>query len=185
MKKILSIFVMAFFALAICAQDSAEHLKFMGIELNGPITDFQKKLLAKGLTVSSSSNQLPAGMRSFDGTFSGEEAEIIVFYNTRSKEVYRAKAMISRKGKDSIEQLMSKMGSKLDAKYGTDSKISDKVKDDYLQEFTQYNYITGNGSIGLFISSTGYSDQSLFYLQIDYQDKVNLLKNTQDEMDDL
>ena len=167
MKKILSILAMAFFALAMCAQDSTEHLKFMGIELNGTIADFQKKLIAKGLTVSPQSKQYPAGMRSFDGTFSGEKAEIIVWFNPRSQEVYRAKAVIDRTGKDLVEQLMANMIRKLDAKYGTDTKLSGKVKDDYLQEFEQTSYYFSNGSIDVFIVSKGYSSQSGFSLHLE------------------
>lgn len=56
------------------AQESKEHLKFMGIELNGTIADFQTKLLAKGLTISPQSKLQPTGIRVFDGTFSGEDA---------------------------------------------------------------------------------------------------------------
>lgn len=172
-------------ATAMQAQESKEHLKFMGIELNGTITDFQAKLLAKGLTVSPQSKQQPSGIRIYDGTFSGEDAQIVVWYNPRSKEVYRAKAIISRYGKDLVEQLMSSMETKLDAKYGTKNKESGEVKDDHLQEFTQHSYLMGNGTIDLFIVSTGYSAQNTFFLHIDYKDKENFIKNTQDEMDDL
>ena len=137
MKKITFIIMACLMTIYAQAQTSSEHMKFMGIELNGSISDFQTKLLAKGLTVSPRSKSLPTGMRSFDGAFSGEDAEIVVWYNPRTKDVYRAKAIISRYGKDSIEQLMRNMERKLDAKYGTEDKLSEKVKDDYLQEFEQ------------------------------------------------
>ena len=77
------------------------------------------------------------------------------------------------------------MEGKLDLKYGTSNKYSELVKDDHLQEFMQYKYVTDEGSIDLFIVSTGYSSQNDFYLQIDYIDKVNSSLNTLDEMDDL
>ena len=70
----------------VVAQDG--HIKFMGIELNGTVTDFQSKLQAKGLTLSSVSSESPSGIRVFDGVFSGEDAQIVVWYNPRSKQVY-------------------------------------------------------------------------------------------------
>lgn len=185
MKKSVFIIITCLIAIAIQAQEPKGHLKFMGIELNGTINDFQAKLLSKGLTLSPQSKQQPTGSRLFDGTFSGEDAQIIVWYNPRTKQVYRAKAIISRYGKDLVEQLMRNMETKLDAKYGKKNKESGKVEDDYLQEFTQHSYIEENGTIDMFISSTGYSAQNTFFLHIDYRDKENYIKNTQDEMDDL
>ena len=185
MKKIAFIFLACMISFIVQAQEGETHLAFMGIELKGTISDFQKKLIAKGLTISPQSKQYPAGMRSFDGTFSGEKAEIFVWYNPRSQEVYRAKAVIDRVGKDLVEQLMDNMIRKLDAKYGTSTKLSEKVKDDYLQEFEQTSYLFSNGSIDVFIVSKGYTSQSGFSLHLDYKDKENYLKNTKDEMDDL
>ena len=108
-----------------------------------------------------------------------------MWYNPRSKEVYRAKAVINRYGKDLVEQLMRNMERKLDAKYGTENKHSEEVEDDHLQKFVQHSYLEENGSIDLFIVSTGYSSQTNFFLHVDYKDKENFSKNTQDEMDDL
>ena len=170
-------------SMSVCAQ--VGHLKFMGIELNGTITDFKTKLAAKGLTLSKINNQYPTGMRVYDGIFSGEKAEIIVWYNPRSKQVYRAKAVISREGEDLIKQLKSSFEDKLDLKYGTDSKSTNNVEDQYLHKFDQHSYFVGNGSVDLFIVSTGYTSHDTFYLHVDYKDLVNYTKNTADEMDDL
>lgn len=183
MKKYIFLLLVMFFS--ICSSAQTEHLKFMGIELNGTITAFQTKLQTKGVKISPSTSKMPNGMRLFNGIFSGEEAEIAVWYNPRSKDVYRAKAMIERYGKDLIEQLFNKMEAKLDLKYGTDCKTSKIVKDDYLQEFKQVSYDVGNGTIGLFVVSTSYTSQSRFYLHVDYYDAENQVANIMDEMDDL
>ena len=185
MRKVAFFIIACLMVVIAQAQEPKEHLKFMGIELNGTIVDFQTKLLAKGLTVSPQSKQQPTGVRVFDGTFSGEDAQIVVWYNPRTKDVYRAKAIISRYGKDLVEQLQRSMERKLDAKYGTEYKHSEEVEDDHLQEFIQHSYLVGNGAIDLFIVSTGYSAQNNFFLHVDYKDMVNFKKNTQDEMDDL
>ena len=185
MRKVALIIIACLMALNVQAQEQKKHLKFIGIELNGTIADFQTKLLAKGLTVSPLSKQQPTGVRMFNGTFSGEDAQIVVWYNPRTKEVYRAKAIISRYGKNLIEQLQRNMERKLDAKYGTGYKQSEEVEDDHLQKFMQHSYMVENGTIDLFIVSTGYSSQSEFFLHVDYKDMINFKKNTQEEMDDL
>lgn len=183
MKKSLFLVFMLMLSLTGFAQQT--HLKFMGIELNGSITEFQKKLQSKGLTISNLSSHCPTGQLMFDGVFSGETAQVIVWFNPRSKQVYRAKALIERYGKDQIQQLMNEMEVKLDTKYGTEKKYSEMVKDDHLHEFNQISYFTGNGVIGLFITSSGYTSQSTFTLHIDYVDKENYAKNTADEIEDL
>lgn len=185
MRKVAFIIIACLMGILAQAQKPKEHLKFMGIELNGSISDFQTKLQAKGLTVSPQSKLQSTGVRVFDGTFSGEDAQIVVWYNPRTKEVYRAKAVISRYGKDLVEQLQHSMERKLDAKYGTEYKQSDEVEDDHLQKFMQHSYWVDNGTIDLFIVSTGYSAQNNFFLHVDYKDTVNFKENTQDEMDDL
>ena len=182
-KLLLSLFLCGLSFVTISAQES--HMKFMGIEMNGTITQFQNKLAAKGVTVSSISNSLPAGTRAFKGAFSGKDANIYVYYNTRTKIVYRAKAVIECFGKDVVLQEKSNMEVKLDEKYGTACKDSDSFKDEYLHEFDQCVYALGIGIINVFISSTGYSSQSTFYLQVDYYDKTNYNKNKAEEMDDL
>ena len=46
MKRILSFFVMLVLTLGVMAQ--TQHMKFMGIPLNGTISAFHQKLVAKG-----------------------------------------------------------------------------------------------------------------------------------------
>lgn len=164
---------------------SNDHLKFMGFELNGTISDYHKKLLSKGIQISANNSSLPVGQRSYQGIFSGNDAEIVVWYNPRTKNVYRAKAIIKRKGKNLIQQLQSDIKAKLDAKYMSATKSQELVKDDYMHEFYQYSYSLPNGMIGLFITSTNYSNLNDFYLHIDYIDRENNLKSKIDEMDDL
>ena len=185
MKKLIFLLLLISLSFTTKSWGQTEHLKFMGIPLSGTISVFQTKLLAKGLNVSPQSKQQPNGIRVYDGIFSGENAQIVVWYNPRTQEVYRAKAIIKRYGKDLIEQLMGSMEKKLDVKYGTLNKHSDEVEDDHLQKFVQHSYLERNGSIDLFIVSTGYSSQTNFFLHVDYKDKENYAKNTQDEMDDL
>ena len=93
MKRTLFVIICCLFSIMIQAQ--TEHLKFMGIPLDGSITAFQNKLQAKGIKYDAEGSRLlKVGCRCFKGTFSGEEADFYVYYNERTKIVYRAKAVI-------------------------------------------------------------------------------------------
>lgn len=185
MKKAILLTLFCITSMIAFSQSEVTHLKFMGIELDGTINEFQEKLLKKGVTIDPDSKLLPNGMRLYKGSFSGEEAQIVVFYNPQSKTVYRAKAIITRYGKDSIEQLISKFESKLDLKYGTENKHTSSERDDNFNTFNQYAYKVDNGFIGLMIVAGDGRRYREFDLHIDYQDNLNDLMNTMDEMDDL
>lgn len=88
MKKIISIF----FALCLCMAASAQqHMKFMGIPLDGTIDNFALKLKAKGVTYDAAKSKTAGqGCRVFNGTFMGEKATINVAYNPKSKMVFSA-----------------------------------------------------------------------------------------------
>lgn len=184
MKKTVVIIFLLVSSLFAFAQSESEHLKFMGIELDDTITEFQKKIEAKGCVLDPITNKLPNGIRMFNGTFSGEKASIFVYYNQQSKIVYRAKVVIERNDKDLIEQLMSKFENRLDMKYGTDIKNTTLDEIDYFNKFDQHLYRLNNGEIGLFIClEKKYSYQ--YSLHIDYKDAANSLMNYILEMDDL
>ena len=111
MRKTLLTFLLCLFTTISFAQ---EHMKFAGIPLNGTITQFQQKLLAKGYTVNSKMNSvLPVGTRSFKGTFIGKRANVAVYYDETTHIVYGAKAYFdelsetkAKEEKDGIESLL-------------------------------------------------------------------------------
>lgn len=90
MKKIISVL----FALCLCMAASAQqHMKFMGIPLDGTVDNFALKLKAKGVTYDAvKSKAAGAGIRIFKGTFMDEKATFVVFYNSKSKMVFSAMA---------------------------------------------------------------------------------------------
>ena len=116
MKRILSFFVMLVLTLGVMAQ--TQHMKFMGIPLDGTISAFHQKLVAKGCKHDVEvSNALGAGSRVFIGTFFGEKADIHVYYNAKTKVVYRAKACIERSSEDDIFRKYNEVKSALEEKY--------------------------------------------------------------------
>lgn len=69
-----------------------EHLKFMGIPIDGTIDNFQKQLATKQIVVDKSVNKnVGVGMRIFKGRFAGQTCYIAVQYSP-SKTVYAVMA---------------------------------------------------------------------------------------------
>ncbi len=86
MKKIISIL----FALCLCMAASAQqHMKFMGIPLDGTVDNFALKLKAKGISYDAvKSKAMGPGGKFYNGTFMGEKATFMVFFNAKSRVVF-------------------------------------------------------------------------------------------------
>ncbi len=184
MKK--SIILLIIGIVARCIPVQAQHLKFMGIPLNGTITQFQSKLTAKGVKYDKASSQsLPSGVRVYSGTFAGEDAKIYVYYNTTSKVVYEAKAVMSYAAESIRDSKYDDLKSLLLSKYadaGTDTDYQDgheafclRVKDGYVPL----------GVISIFCSENFYAYPFDKQLYISYTDYLNYLDNGDNIMDDL
>lgn len=174
--------------LSIMAQAQTEHLKFMGIPLNGSITAFQTKLQAKGIKYDAEgSRQLKVGCRCFKGSFSGEKANFYVYYNEKSKMVYRAKAVITCLSKEKGEEKFSSFRLMLKSKY-SDGYSNDSEQDGHpsltiiVPDSKQENDL---GCVGMYISNPPYSFIDEVYLHIDYEDIANTKVNQVNNMDDL
>lgn len=86
MKKIISVLFALFICLSISAQ---EHMKFMGIPLDGTIENFALKLKAKGVTYDAvKSRAMGPGCKLYNGTFMGEKSTFMVFFNAKSRVVF-------------------------------------------------------------------------------------------------
>lgn len=86
MNKVFSVLFALFICLTISAQS---HMKFMGIPLNGTIETFAQKLKAKGITYDAvKSRAMGPGGKFYNGTFMGEKATFMVFFNAKSRIVF-------------------------------------------------------------------------------------------------
>ena len=179
MKRLLLLFVALVLTLGVMAQ--TQHMKFMGIPLNGTISAFHQKLVAKGCKPNVEYNKTsPVGGRTFIGTFFGEKANIYVYYNAKTKVVYRAKALILRSSEDMIIQKYDEVKSALEEKY-PNAYMS---KDEHYG-YESMHFYTDQGRIDLYVSKyDGYSENP-YSLHIDYIDDVNFKKNENSKMNDL
>lgn len=88
MKKIFSIVVLIF-AMAISNAKAADHISFMGIPMNGRLSQFCNKLVSqKGLRIVEKNDE--TGVYTLSGRFAGyNNCEFYVFDNDDTKQVYR------------------------------------------------------------------------------------------------
>lgn len=177
MKKIISVF----FALCLCMAASAQqHLKFMGIPLDGTIDDFTMKLKAKGVTYDAAESKAAGkGIRKFCGTFMGEKATFTVFYNYKSKIVFSAVAELYYPTVESAHTPFVNLNDQLQQKYpdatckeytGPDGDV-DGLAFDIFDE-------TGDNRIGfilqtLRVPSSGYG----ISIYLTYTDSDNFMKS--------
>ena len=157
---------------------SNQHLKFMGIPIDGSITNFQNKLIAKGFKYDKVGSQnLEGPTRIFKGLFAGETSWIYVYYDKEQKFVYRVKVVIQRDSESQISSLMNTFKFQLEEKYSTYA-IANSNEDN-----SCYYLIVPNGEINIFYRQNIYSIG--YALHIDYWDNLNYEKNEANNMDDL
>ena len=185
MKKIISVF----FVLCLCMAASAQqHMKFMGIPLDGTIDDFSMKLRSKGVTYDAAESKAAGkGIRKFCGTFMGEMATFTVFYNYKSKIVFSAVAELYYPTVESAHTPFVNLNDQLQQKYpdatckeytGPDGK-TDGLAFDIFDE-------TGDNRIGfilqtLRVPSSGYG----ISIYLTYTDSDNFMKSEKILSEDL
>lgn len=171
----------------VVSQAQTEHMKFMGIPLNGTITQFQAKLIAKGFKFDAQLNKtIIAGCRAFKGVFSEDNADIYVYFNTKTKVVYRAKAVIEcmniKKGEEKLELYKSLLKKKYPNGY-----VSEQEHNNHPSLTIYLDKKNGEmlGVIDLYITDSEYSFVDKVWLHIDYADSSNYDSNEKKKMEDL
>lgn len=181
MKKTLLMIAMMLSVVMANAQE--EHMKFAGIPLNGTIDKFQSKLIAKGYEPNSFINKrLPKGLRAFNGTFIGKDANVSVFYDTSTSVVYGAKVYFDNLNEERANNEFENLKYLLKEKY-VDCVYNEETKND-LPTFTIstvlgaiYGYIKKDDDL------SGYPYH--FTVNLEYYDFKNNDKHNSSVMDDL
>lgn len=196
MKRLYTTLIGLTLTIVLFAQATPPHLKFMGIPIDGTITQFQAKLQAKRCTYNNVSSQISDGARVFDGTFAGEKVTIYVFYNTNTKIVYRVKAAILNLTEDIADTKYNKFKGLLTTKYGFDeNNVGEKDGKEAVSFYATTKNIdpldssvmyATQGWIDLFYSkSIEYNYLSPYNIHIDYFDKQNYDKHNNTILNDI
>lgn len=190
MKRLL-IFI---FAITCSLLVQAKHLEFMGIPITGTITSFQTKLLAKGCKLAKNNNQLPTGIRGFKGVFAGKDCDIFVWFNHKTKQVYKVRAVADcGESLDNAHNVFNYYKNLLKQKYDGVSVTPDMLEDSSTGEYNYYLMIFDSpveddinliGGIDMFILD--YDTYPTTYgVAITYEDSESSSKNEQHTLDDL
>ena len=87
----------------------AQHLSFEGIPIDGSIENFQAKLASKGIKRDAiASRELPKGQRVFTGKFKGYNSTMTVYYNRKTRLVYKVKSVIDLERENARDALFDK-----------------------------------------------------------------------------
>lgn len=120
----------------------AQHLSFNGIPIDGLINNFQSKLFAKGYKKNIvESGKAPNGQRVFDGKFKGRNAQVSVFYNRKTKLVYKVTAAVEYDNETIRDAQLKKQMQQMGRDYIYDYYQSD---DSYGDELFSYFIYANN-----------------------------------------
>ena len=117
MKRLTTILFLILITISGFAQNN--HMTFMGIPLDGKINKFEKALKDKGVKAKKYpyKDKGSESFRYYQGVFSGEQAEILVYYDKDTKIVYRAKVVIECSSEDNVNEKFVRFKSDLLSKY--------------------------------------------------------------------
>lgn len=187
MYKKLAICVIFLLSMTSVFAQTQDHIKFMGIPLNGTINLFQAKLAQKGVKVDAVVNKsIGKGCRAFKGSFSGKNAQIYVYYDESTMIVYRAKAVIEALNESINDDNYSYFSTMLSAKYIDAVAKTGEVDSHESKTFLILNNSSDNpsllGEIDVYCSNF-YNIN--FFVHVDYTDLDNSIKRESRNLDDL
>ncbi|MBQ0019805.1 MAG: hypothetical protein KBT39_04705 [Bacteroidales bacterium] len=157
----------------------AQHMKFMGIAIDGRVENLLPKLLQKGMKLESYSTPTS---KTLSGQFFGEDAEVTVAFDRDTHIVHDITVSILKNyaienyniQKRFLEEVESKYTYKKDVKR---SEISD-------QPHYEYYIFENNELVGMIICELVIIDD-LSMLTIDYKDVDNYLATEKKKRDDI
>ena len=173
MRHILLVLMTLLVTINVSAQ--MEHVRFLGIPLDGTIQQFQEELTAKGCSFDeATSDLLPKGIKAFRGTYTGHEALLMVFYDETIDVVYQAKAVITCQGVDSCESVFNEINEQLQTEHGTflSTKSVQYGHDSYGYTILSPERVV-MGDIGLFVTKDENTPNG-FLVQVQYTDTANM-----------
>ena len=183
MRHIIAFMITLLMTATLSAQ--TEHVKFLGIPLDGTIQQFQENLSANGCSFDPKTNSImPEGVKAFKGTFAGHEAQLLVFYDATIDLVYQAQAIITCQGAEACEEIFNEINSLLQEKYGT---LLSTKSIQYGHDSYGYTILTEQrvvmGDAGIFVTKNeNTADGYSIYVQ--YMDTANMRKHQSQSSDD-
>ena len=108
---------MILFAMLMTVNVYSQHMKFMGVPIDGNINSFASKMAAKGFTISPRNRYTGPGIRVMRGVFFDQSADIWISYNTTTKIVYSVLVQFYSDDKSVCESFMKEIKGVIEDKY--------------------------------------------------------------------
>lgn len=183
MKKVLMLIFIVLMSVSMYGQ----HLKFMGVPIDGNINTFAAKMAAKGFSVSPRNKYAGVGIRLMRGIFFDQNVELWISYTPETKTVYRVRVEFWNENKDVCESYMKEIESVIKDKY---IYVYDESKTKGGDDIDVYTIYPDVGSLSLGDIYIGIHDASSLYgygynLNLTYEDEINTDKNDSRKIDDI
>lgn len=176
MKKV----ALFFFVIMLSLTINAQHLKFMGIPIDGNINTFASKLASKGFSVSQKNKNAGVGLRILKGRFYDRTVELWIEYTPSTKTVYCVQVLFDHDSKTSCESLMKEIKNSIQNKYLNEeeegkTKGGHDITIYHVYENKNYDtYYLGDIYTGISRDESYYSE---YNLRLTYEDGKNRDKN--------
>lgn len=191
MKRVLTAIICLMAITLTHAQESASHIKFWGVEVNGPVKDFVKQMAAKGLKYNTKMDKVTL----MTGEIKGYKDCSVFIQECDAKDlVYTVGVTFAQQATwDSLLINYSQIKAALTETYGKPTKNVEKfagkdslpttaaqklqlVKDGKCDYYTEYEL--PEGTITLEIATAHYTEETLCYVMLEFIDKENLKLQT-------
>lgn len=134
----------------LAASAYAEHFKFMGIPLDGPLPQFEKALLAKGFTPIIPSIKDKPNNKWYKGIFHNNEVSLCVYCTPKSKKVYHVGIGMTLDSDAAAKTEFSSLCSTIEKNYPHYTKEEAIMEDNPDQTDGFLYLIEDNGGIGVY-----------------------------------
>ncbi len=132
MKKIVLI-ILSFICIACYAET---HLSFLGTQIDGTLSSFQKIIAAKGFTNDQEETKVsPLGQKVYKGLYRGRKASLRVFYNRKSEVIYKVEVYVSSFEIPIMKDYLKKSISSIEASYKYNSDHHLEEEDGFLYQY--------------------------------------------------
>lgn len=165
--------LLIFLAFVVALTASPQHLKFMGVPIDGTVASFAAKLQKKGFKVSPLNESYGSGVRVLEGTFSNMYVETYVLYGLENKRVFAVGLCVPFQNYSDMQKLYNRMCDKLFDKHDNRSDWEQdgfnfcEIIEDAPDTEQEVGRITLHGAV---------SETGDYELWIDYRDTANSQK---------
>lgn len=160
---------------------SEEHLKFLGLPIDGTVNEYASKLISKGFYVSPDNKYAGKGLRVMEGPFLGNTEQFGLHYDVDTKRMWSVTFIRSFVKETDAKDLYNKLESLLHEKHN-EAKYESPLEGSFVSSCSFQN---NKGIITLIIIERDYDYQ----VKMSYTDRINYRpvykKKRQKELDDV